>query len=76
MTIRIIVITSYSIHYTKLYEVVKGRDLTNGVPRELVLSEKQIAESLQEPVDHIVEAVKVALEATPPELSSDRNNFV
>jgi len=51
--------------------VVKGRDLTNGVPRELVLSEKQIAESLQEPVDHIVEAVKVALEATPPELSSD-----
>lgn len=51
--------------------IIKGRDLTNGVPREMELSERQIAESLQEPVGNIVEAVKVALECTPPELSSD-----
>ncbi len=50
---------------------IKGRDLLNGVPKEIVLSEYQIAESLVEPVGQIIEAVKVALECTPPELSSD-----
>jgi rod shape-determining protein MreB len=50
---------------------IKGRDLMNGVPKELTLNEYQIAESLIEPVSQIVEAVKVALESTPPELSSD-----
>ncbi|MCI5048742.1 MAG: rod shape-determining protein [Rickettsiales bacterium] len=50
---------------------IKGRDLMNGVPKELTLSEYQIAESLAEPVSQIIEAVKVALECTPPELSSD-----
>lgn len=54
----------------KLIEI-KGRDLLNGVPKELVLSEAQIAEALAEPVHQIIEAVKVALESTPPELSSD-----
>lgn len=54
----------------KLMEI-KGRDLMNGVPKELVLSEYQIAEALVEPVGQIIEAVKVALECTPPELSSD-----
>jgi rod shape-determining protein MreB and related proteins len=50
---------------------IKGRDLVNGVPKEIVLTESQIAESLTEPVSQIVEAVKIALECTPPELSSD-----
>lgn len=50
---------------------VKGRDLSSGIPKEMILSERQIAESLMEPVEQIVEAVKVALECTPPELSSD-----
>lgn len=50
---------------------VKGRDLTHGVPVEITLSEAQIAESLAEPVNHIVEAVREALEAMPPELASD-----
>ena len=40
---------------------IKGRDLMNGVPKELVITERQIAESLQEPVSAIVEAVKVCL---------------
>jgi rod shape-determining protein MreB len=43
----------------------------NGVPKELVISERQIAESLAEPVSQIVEAVKVALEHTAPELAAD-----
>ena len=50
---------------------LKGRDLINGVPREVVVSQAQISESLAEPVSQIVEAVKVALENTPPELSAD-----
>ena len=43
----------------------------NGVPREVVVSQRQMAEALAEPVGQIVEAVKVALENTPPELSAD-----
>jgi len=50
---------------------IKGRDLMNGVPKELVISERQIAESLAEPVGAIIEAVKVALEHTAPELAAD-----
>jgi len=50
---------------------IKGRDLMNGVPKELAISERQIAESLSEPVSAIVEAVKVALEHTAPELAAD-----
>ncbi|MBT3237763.1 MAG: rod shape-determining protein [Rhodospirillaceae bacterium] len=50
---------------------IKGRDLMNGVPKELIVSERQIAESLAEPVGAIIEAVKVALEHTEPELAAD-----
>ncbi len=50
---------------------IKGRDLMNGVPKELIITEAQIAESLAEPVSQIVEVVKVALEHTAPELAAD-----
>ena len=50
---------------------IKGRDLMNGVPREIAVTEAMIADSLSEPVEQIVEAVKQALEATPPELAAD-----
>src|SRR5258706_286475 len=50
---------------------IKGRDLMSGVPKELVITERQIAESLAEPVGAIIEAVKVALEHTAPELAAD-----
>ncbi|MBE6451422.1 MAG: rod shape-determining protein [Alphaproteobacteria bacterium] len=50
---------------------IKGRDLLNGVPKEIEVSERQIAEALAEPVAAIVEAVKVALENTAPELAAD-----
>ena len=43
----------------------------NGVPREILMSQREIADSLVEPVSAIVEAVKVALENTPPELAAD-----
>jgi rod shape-determining protein MreB len=50
---------------------IKGRDLMNGVPKEVVISQKQIAEGLQETVSAIVDAVKVALENSAPELAAD-----
>ena len=50
---------------------IKGRDLMNGVPKEITITERQISESLGEPVGQIIEAVKVALEHTPPELAAD-----
>ncbi|MDP6344594.1 MAG: rod shape-determining protein [Alphaproteobacteria bacterium] len=50
---------------------IKGRDLMNGVPKEIAVSQRQVAESMAEPVGAIVEAVKVALEHTAPELAAD-----
>ena len=50
---------------------VKGRDLMHGVPKEIIITERQIAEALSEPVAKIVESVKVALEHTDPELAAD-----
>jgi rod shape-determining protein MreB len=50
---------------------IKGRDLASGVPKEIELNQTQVAEALSEPIQHIVDAVKAALEETPPELSAD-----
>jgi len=50
---------------------LKGRDLLHGIPKEITISEKQIAESLSEPVAAIVDGVKLALENTAPELAAD-----
>ncbi len=50
---------------------IKGRDLTDGVPKEIIITEREIAEALSEPVSAIAEAVKVALEHTAPELAAD-----
>jgi rod shape-determining protein MreB len=50
---------------------VKGRDLTAGIPRTMTVTSQEIREALNEPVTAIVEAVKQALEITPPELSAD-----
>ncbi len=50
---------------------IKGRDLIEGVPRNLTITDAEIREALAEPVVTIVEAVRMALERTPPELSAD-----
>jgi rod shape-determining protein MreB and related proteins len=50
---------------------IKGRNLAEGLPRSFVLNSNEILEALQEPLAGIVEAVKTALEKTPPELGSD-----
>ncbi|MCP4407117.1 MAG: rod shape-determining protein [Gammaproteobacteria bacterium] len=50
---------------------IKGRNLSEGVPRSFTLNSNEILESLQEPLYGIVSAVKTALEQTPPELGAD-----
>lgn len=50
---------------------IKGRDLSNGLPNEIEITEAQIFESLSEPVTAVVDGVRFALENTPPELSAD-----
>jgi rod shape-determining protein MreB and related proteins len=50
---------------------IKGRDLVEGIPKTLVISDEEIREALSETVSNIIEAVRLALEQTPPELSAD-----
>ena len=50
---------------------VKGRDLVSGIPKTIEVSSDEIRQSLKDPINVIVEAVKRALERTPPELSAD-----
>jgi len=50
---------------------IKGRDLVRGVPNTLLVTDEEIREALAETVSSIVEAVRIALERTPPELSAD-----
>jgi rod shape-determining protein MreB len=50
---------------------IKGRDLVEGVPKTIVVSDEEIREALAETVATIIEAVRAALEQTPPELSAD-----
>jgi len=50
---------------------IRGRDLMNGVPKEIIVTERQVSEALAEPVGQIIEGVKVALEHTAPEVAAD-----
>jgi len=50
---------------------VKGRDLINGLPREVTISERQVAEALSDSLSQIITALKRALEVVPPELAAD-----
>jgi rod shape-determining protein MreB len=50
---------------------VKGRDLVAGVPKILEIKSDEVLEALQEPINAVVESVKIALERTPPELAAD-----
>ena len=50
---------------------IKGRDLVSGIPKTLTITSKEIQSAISEQVEVIVDAVRVALEQTPPELSAD-----
>lgn len=50
---------------------IRGRDLNTGLPKNIIINSQQVEEAMREPINDIVEIVKVTLEKTPPELSSD-----
>ena len=50
---------------------IKGRDLVNGVPKEINITQANVAEALSEPISAIIEGVRIALENTAPELAAD-----
>lgn len=50
---------------------IKGRDLISGIPKTITINEEEIREALSEPINIILDTIKVALENTPPELAAD-----
>ena len=68
--IKITIGSAYPLEESQSMEI-KGRDLVGGVPKTVELSDDEIRDSLLEPINQIVDAVRVALERTPPELASD-----
>jgi rod shape-determining protein MreB len=55
----------------ELWAEVRGRDLVTGLPKTIVVSSRDISEAMEEPVTAIVDAVKITLDQTPPELAAD-----
>jgi rod shape-determining protein MreB len=55
----------------ELYAEIRGRDLVTGLPKTVTVSTGEIRESIEEPVAAVVDAVKVTLDKTPPELAAD-----
>ncbi len=68
--IKIEIGSAYQVGERKTIEI-KGRDLVAAIPKTIVVSDEEIRESLSEPVNVILEAVRSALESTPPELAAD-----
>jgi len=50
---------------------VKGRDLVTGIPQNIIITSEEVRKAISEQVDSIVQAVRIALEQTPPELAAD-----
>ena len=50
---------------------IKGRDLMEGVPKSVIVSDEEIREALDECINIIINSIRVVLERTPPELSAD-----
>ena len=68
--IKINIGTAYPENEVRTMEI-KGRDLVAGIPKTLEINSEEVREAIQEPINAIIEAVKVALERTPPELAAD-----
>ncbi len=62
--------SAYPLEERRIF-TVKGRDLVSGIPRTLVLGDAEVREALSEPIAAITNAIRVALENTPPELAGD-----
>lgn len=68
--IKIAIGNAYPFEEEKVYEV-KGRDLITGAPKTIEINSEEIRDALSEPVSAVADAIKLALERTPPELAAD-----
>lgn len=68
--IKIKIASAYTMPQEETLEV-KGRDLVTGIPQHITITSEEIRKSIAEQVDSIVQAVRIALEQTPPELAAD-----
>lgn len=68
--IKIEIGTAYPLQTVESYEI-RGRDLVSGLPKTITVTSEEIYKALSEPVASILEAIKVTLERTPPELAAD-----
>jgi len=69
--IKINIGSAYPFDDDELQMDIKGRNLLNGLPENILVTSVEIREALSEPLSHVIEAIKVTLEKTPPELASD-----
>ena len=70
-TVKIGIGNVYSTGEDPVFMDIKGRDLVSGIPKTMEINSDEIREAMSEPVKTIVEAVRIALERTPPELAAD-----
>lgn len=56
---------------TEVSKEIRGRDLTTGLPKNIVITSDEVQEAMEESIEKIIEIVKITLEKTPPELASD-----
>lgn len=68
--IKIMIGSAYPSKEAKVVEV-KGRDLVTGIPKTIEINSEEIREAISEPINAIIEAIRIALEKTPPELAAD-----
>ncbi|MBW1659128.1 MAG: rod shape-determining protein [Deltaproteobacteria bacterium] len=68
--IKIMIGSAYPSKEAKVLEV-KGRDLVTGIPKTIEINSEEIRESISEPINAIIETIRIALEKTPPELAAD-----
>jgi len=69
--IKISIGSAYPFGEDELQMDIKGRNLLNGLPENILITSLEIRDALTEPLSHVIEAIKVTLEKTPPELAAD-----
>jgi rod shape-determining protein MreB len=69
--IKINIGSAYPFDDEELQMDIKGRNLLNGLPENILITSVEIREALTDPLEHVIEAIKVTLEKTPPELAAD-----
>lgn len=69
--IKINIGSAYAFETEELQMDIKGRNLLNGLPENILITSVEIREALSDPLTHVIEAIKLTLEKTPPELAAD-----